>query len=391
MALPFFGKKPPPPPPPARKAGRPQAAAETGDASLSPRTELLSSLNFSGIGGGPPGEYADMVEVQEAGAGIGAVFEEAAILYANGDTSEAENVLCGVLDDPANRASEGLWMMLLDLYRLTGQQECFESRVLDYATRFERSPPPWEDLSPAAQTRASAIPVVNLAGVLSAQAATQFQQICVIGRKSGGIQINLARLRGMDDAGSTVFRQALAQLAADRVRTSLLNCETMIDMLSAQTGPGQAENRDVWVLLMELLQYTEDKDRFEQVALDYAITFEESPPSWEGRSVLEKSGEPAAEEAAGAGSGFALEGELAGASNDVIRNLAAFADTRQAVLVECARLRRVDFVCAGMLFNILTTLRAQGKQIELQNVNAMVAALLRVMGVDQVAHVTVRV
>ena len=45
---------------------------------------------------------------------------------------------------------------------------------------------------------------------------------------------------------------------------------------------------------------------------------------------------------------------------------------------------------AGTLFNILSTLRTQGKQIKLQNVNAMVAALLRVMGVDQVAQVMVR-
>ncbi len=389
MALSFFGKKPPPPP--ARREEKAKAPAKPEKASSGPRTELLSTLNFSGING--LDQYADMVEVEEVGAGIGAIFEEAAVLYANGNTDEAEKALCVVLDESSNTAGEGLWMMLLDLYKLTGQRQKFESRVLDYATRFERSPPPWEDLSSQSEQRkATATPTVNLAGTLSSQAATQFQQICVIGRKSGAIQINLSRLRGMDEAGSTIFRQALAQLATDRVKVSLLNCETMIDMLSAQVQPGQAENRDVWVLLMELLQYTEDKERFEQVALDYAITFEESPPSWEGRSaVLPKEDQEQAQEEDNASSGFALEGELIGASNDTMRKLAAFADERQKVAVECLRLRRIDFVSAGMLFNILSTLQTQGKSIELQNVNAMVAALLRVMSVDQVAHVTVRV
>jgi len=50
----------------------------------------------------------------------------------------------------------------------------------------------------------------------------------------------------------------------------------------------------------------------------------------------------------------------------------------------------MDFVSAGTLFNILATLQAQGKLVVLHKVNAMVAALLRVMGVDQVAQVTLR-
>ena len=87
---------------------------------------------------------------------------------------------------------------------------------------------------------------------------------------------------------------------------------------------------------------------------------------------------------------FRFDADLGAASNDALRRLAAFASERSEVVVDCARLRRIDFVCAGMLFNILSTLRAQGRLIALQNVNAMVGALLRVMGVDQVAHVTLR-
>ena len=63
---------------------------------------------------------------------------------------------------------------------------------------------------------------------------------------------------------------------------------------------------------------------------------------------------------------------------------------RNIELENVERLRRIDFVCAGTLFNILVTLQAQGKLVTLFNVNAMVAALLRVMSVDQVAHVTLR-
>ena len=81
---------------------------------------------------------------------------------------------------------------------------------------------------------------------------------------------------------------------------------------------------------------------------------------------------------------------LTGAGNYSLKQLAAFATERRQLRIDCTRLRRIDFVCAGTLFNILVTLQAQGKLISLVNVNAMVAGLLRVMSVDQVAHVTLR-
>lgn len=390
VALPFFGKKPPSTP-----AGQPSPAAPgagAGRPSISPRTEL-STLDFTGGDANRAlAQCAGMVEVQEVGAGIGAVFEEAAVLYANDNMVEAERVLNSVLDDVTNTAGEGLWMMLLDLYRLTGQRERFESRVLDYATRFERSPPPWEDLSSQPERRrADTAPLINLAGSLSGQAASQFQQVCVIGRKSGSIRIDLGRLRSVDDTGCTLLRNALVQLAADRVKVSMLNAAQLVNMLAGQVAPGRPEGRDAWLLMLDLLQYTGEHERFEELAVDYAITFEESPPSWEFKVQQQAVATASALEAdRSQDEGFRFEGELTGSSHDTIRKLAAFASQRQVVTVDCSRLRRIDFVGAGTLFNVLATLQSQGKLVDLQNVNAMVGALLRVMSVDQVAQVTLR-
>src|SRR5690606_33251816 len=134
---------------------------------------------------------------------------------------------------------EGRWMKLLDLYRLTGQRQRFESRVLDYATRFERSPPPWEGLSSqAARPRGEAVPLINLAGVLNGQVVPQFQQVRVIGRKSGAIRIDLTRLRSVDDEGCKLFLQLLQELAAERVKVSVLKCGQLVNMLAGQIAPG---------------------------------------------------------------------------------------------------------------------------------------------------------
>jgi anti-anti-sigma regulatory factor len=391
VVLPFFGKKPSSGTSTAGVRGAGAGRDAGAQQPVAPPAEL-STLDFTaGDASHALARCAGLVEVQEMDAGVGAAYEEAAVLYANGSVGDAEKVLNAVLDDPSGNAGEGLWMMLLDLYKLTGQRLRFESRVLDYATRFERSPPPWEDLtSQAARPRGDVAPLINLSGNLNGQAAPQFQQIGIIGRKSGTIRIDLTRLRSVDDDGCKLFLQLLQSLAADRVKVSVLKCSQLVNMLEGQVSAGRAENREAWLLMLEMLQYTGEEERFEQFAVDYAITFEESPPSWAPKVQEAMSASDAGATEEKVRDGFRLEGEITGSQGESIRKLAAYAAERQSVDVDCAQLRRMDFVSAGTLFNILATLQAQGKLVVLHKVNAMVAALLRVMGVDQVAQVMLR-
>lgn len=352
----------------------------------------LSTIDFSGEASVALADYAGMVRIQEVGPGIGATYEEAAVLYANGDLQDAEALLDAALSEEGGMAGEGLWMMLLDLYRLTGQRERFESRVLDYATRFERSPPPWDDLSKKAERpRSEAIPLINMVGNLAASAAEQLRQVRVIGQRSGAIRIDLKRVRSFDNEGCQLLLDVVTDLKRERTRVSLMNAAGLVENISGKVSPGTAEGRETWLLLLELLQHVGELERFENVALDYAITFEESPPSWENVEPA-RAAEAAVEveEAQRSEATFVLEGDVTHAGAETLRKLAAFASDRSSVEVDCGMLRRMDFVSAGTLFNILSTLRAQGKRVCLQNVNAMVAALLRVMGIDQVAQVMLR-
>ncbi len=388
VALPFFGKKPAPPRPAAAPDGRAPATEERP-----PPTEL-SGLDFSASDHGRSlARAAGLVEVQECGSGIGAPFEEAAVLYANGNDQEAQALLEAALTGEGD-VGEGAWLMLLDLYRLGGHRQRFESRVLDYATRFERSPPPWQDLSPAVVRAKTALaPRINLSGQLSAAAAKQFEQVAAIARQRGGVRLDVDKVRGVDDPGCAAWRRLLGQLAAEHIGVTLLNIQSLADLLAKRVEAGRAAGRDTWLMLLELLQYAGDQARFEKLAADYAVSFEASPPAWERCGAGGASAQRPAPVVAAAEEGpdgFAFEGEMTGASNETLKRLAGFASGRNQLRIDCSRLRRIDFVCAGTLFNILVTLRAQGKLVSLVNVNAMVAGLLRVMSVDQVAHVTLR-
>ena len=333
-----------------------------------------------------------MLEVQEVSTGIGSVCEEVAVLYANGNVRDAEALLDALLADPAHADNEWPWMMLLDLYRLSGQRERFEQRVIEFATRFERSPPPWRDLAAAAPRRAQggAAPALNLGTSLTAAQGRPIEQLVIIGEKSGAIRIDLQSVRSADDEGCTLLLEAIERLRRARVKVSLGKADRLADALSARLPVGTAQSRPAWLLLLELLQHCGDQERFEQRALDYAITFEESPPSWAPVQELPEAAQPRAERAAEPAGDLAFEGEITGGGSAVIGQLVTASEQRSALEVDCSRLRRMDFVSAGTLFNVLSTLQGQGCKVTLREVNAMVLALLHVMGVGQIARVIPR-
>lgn len=334
-------------------------------------------------------ECAGMVQVQEVSTGIGSVCEEVAVLYANGNTREAEALLDALLRDETHVVNEWPWTMLLDLYRLTGQRERFEARVIEYATRFERSPPPWHDLSAGVSSgrpRAGAT-AVNLSGVLGAGVSKQLAPYLVIGQKNGAVRIDLQTVRDADDEGCQEVLDAIARMRRDRIKVSLANTGRLAEALAGRIAAGTPEHRPTWHLLLELLQHGGDQDRFEQWALDYAITFEESPPSWAPVEAVPAAPEEKAEAGRPSDDALAFSGEITGGGSNVFGRLVELAEKHAELTVDCSALRRMDFVSAGTLFNVLSTLRARGKQVTLRDVNAMVLALLHVMGVGQVAKV----
>ena len=63
---------------------------------------------------------------------------------------------------------------------------------------------------------------------------------------------------------------------------------------------------------------------------------------------------------------------------------------RTRVQVDCSSLKRVDFVSAAALLNLAADLIREGKRLELDNVNQLVAALFEVMGISALAKITTR-
>ena len=123
--------------------------------------------------------------------------------------------------------------------------------------------------------------------------------------------------------------------------------------------------------------------------MDYAVTFEVSPPSWDpARVQAAPSGGAAActddSDVEGNGNAYCLQGEV---KNARFIDLKDFAADHDPVVLDCSNATRIDFVSAGALVNVLTPLKRQNKMVLIRNANRLVAELLKVVGVDAVARI----
>jgi hypothetical protein len=125
VALPFFKKGKDKTPSPAQKAA---PACRRIAAHRNPAD------HGDGMGSG--------IVVEETSGAPQSPVDEAAILYASGQSDMAERLLTNILPKGDRRA----WHMLFDLYAIQNREKEFERLALAYAMRFETSPPVWEKM-----------------------------------------------------------------------------------------------------------------------------------------------------------------------------------------------------------------------------------------------------
>lgn len=414
MAFSLFGKKPAPPPKPlaavrpaakpapqrpAPVAERPQPAvpakpaAATRPAAPPPVDEDdFGSLDFTtgdGLGGG------QSIQVQEVTNHIPAVVEQAAMLYSADQAEEA----CAVLEDAVKSGEElgvharRAWGMLFDLYQLLGNRPAFDALALAFAARFETSPPTWagdggdgRDDTLATGGRA----FVSLSGVLGAKVQDSLKQLLKVADKNPVVRLDVAKVTDADETGCALLHEALLNLKKHKKECVLGGAERLAGVLSKKTVPGQRENERAWLLLLELYQRLFQQQAFEDAAVNYAVTFEVSPPSWEAPKAKSAAVAPAVAAAVEAVEGYALEGDIAAAGADIFAPLRSYAEGREEVIVNCRNLIRMDFVSAGQLLNVVCTLIATGKRVRLRGANHLVAALWEVLGLDRMATIETR-
>ena len=293
------------------------------------------------------------------------------------------------LGDSAVRA----WGCLFELLQVLGRRPAFDALALTFARRFEKSPPAWsaaaEEGNTAAETTGGRAHV-SLSGVLNAGVGEVLKQTMKLAATSTMVRMDLAKLVDADNNGATLLMRAMAALKRAKKELVFGSPEHLAEILAAKLVPGERSNQEMWLLLLELHQQAFRQEAFEDAAVNYAVTFEVSPPSWEALPERHDDPPPATTPLPKA-EGFTLHDQVLGAGVAVFAPLEAALAGRDEFEIDARKLVRIDAVSAGHLLEALTRLHAAGKKLRLIGLSTLVAAYLETLGFQDVAELRARV
>ena len=313
------------------------------------------------------------------------VIEEIAIMFANDQMAVAEQMLLESLRD-VGRTERTVWWMLFDLYQVMGRQDDFDNVAIDYASQFETSPPTWSPPIAAGaeeDTFAGVTPTEVFAGVLDAQVAPRMERLLTLADSSQVLRLEFGRIQDVTPEGCQLMLDTLTALKKRERELIVAGASELEKLVRTTITIGERDASEApWLLLLALLQLMNREKDFEETAMDYCVTFEVSPPSFETQQHVATTNTITAPMRTEC---FLLPPVVNSGANALFDAIDAYAEQAPTLLIDCSRLTRVDYGAASAMLNRLRPI-AQEKKIEFRDMNHLVAALFRLLSYSEVAR-----
>jgi ABC-type transporter Mla MlaB component len=386
----LFGKKPVPIPAPV--AVKPKG----GDAPAKQGTPIpaANETPTPALDDYAPGDEAVIFETISAEAA--SIVDEAAVYYANSMPDQALNSLLQYIQLHPDSKEKQPWLMLFDLHQIQNNHKAFNELSLQFVEKFEQSAPIWRSTAVVAsvapkKTDAGLKNSVSMGNHLVKGAETD--KLCELVQGVGQVRISLGALSSVEQTGCKYLFECLKGCRKKSRIIQLDGVEILIELLKKQiaaNGSDPTEN-DTWQLLFELYQWLGLENAYEDLAIEYAVTYEISPPAWEAvkpdlAAAQEKSkpvetiSPPEFQDDA-----FLLRGIISESSQSQLSDLAAYAKDRKDVRINMANVPRVDFVAVGNVIGTLINLGQGGKTVSILETNELILALFHMMNVEEFA------
>jgi len=364
--------------------------------------------------------------------------EEAAICFANADWNGTQASLMELLAQRkkgALAAQHEVWMTLFDFYRATGQKGGFDALAIDYAACFGRSAPLWFSLpeqlglSDTQEADTNSTDTGQRALSWSAQPQLSAQSVAalrvLLTRAAPPWTFNWQRLTGIQPSAVKALAELFDSLGDSTEELRFIGVTTLHGILESYTQTGDnSGDPEWWHLRLAALRLTGQEETFENVAIDYCITYEVSPPSWlaprcsysddAGGKTTAQTADTAGGASTGFLTGFALTGmleaekpraavtpaplnhkaELTGhIEGDAAALLEPFGTQVQLglpLIVSCERLIRLDFAASGSVLNWAASQQAQGRTVQFTRLHRLAAVFFNTVGINEHAQILVR-
>ena len=396
----------------------------------------LSTVSFDVPGANPgnsaagaPSEFSSPFAVEVNEVQHDPELDEAVISFANADFAQCEEALQRLTGPSGSRGQHAeTWLVLFDLYRATGQQQRFESLAIEYAHQFGWSAPQWYSLPRLVADAQAEEPLFSAAAATQGHGdvgwlCPEHLDIEAVARlRSQTLQMPLPwvfdwhQLLRIDAEASMQLSMLFRLWAGQQLELRWIAGERLFSVLqeAAPTGVRDADPA-FWLTRLDALRLANRADQFDEAAIDYCVTYEVSPPSWEStRCKVHISGsslstrqpelsmiseistgfmESGTGEASPGGLEMAhveLSGQLIGDIGATLAKLQTEQSAAPIISISCARLIRVDFIAAGDLLNWVLSRRNENRSVHFVDTHRLVALFFGAMGINEHAKVQIR-
>lgn len=325
------------------------------------------------------------INVDHGAESIHSDVEQVAVLYANGHDQAVRPLLESLLGAYPGTDGLRLWLMLFDFLQLKGDRAAFEKLSVQFVEACEMSPPPWRAVMPNAPAPVTAVALCRLQGVLTGDDMSVLVPLTDALKAQRPLRVDCSGVLGCEDEIAGRLAEVLMSARRQRAVMVFEGVDGLISRLRSRVAAGEAKNARSWLLLLELLQRHGTQEEFEQCAIDFAVTFERSPPSWEAlpEPVLPAS---SVEELAPVDDAIYLSGDI---KNSRFDEVAAALTLHDQLVIDFSGVTRLDFSSAGQLANRLAPLKDRGREVTIRSPNHLVAELMAVVGINKYARIIV--
>ncbi|KQV85972.1 hypothetical protein [Pelomonas sp. Root1237] len=348
--------------------------------------------------------------------------DEAVIAFANADYENSERALTELVRPGGSRNLHGeTWLVLFDHYRATGAQGKFEALAVEYAQQFGLSAPQWFSMPKlvAESTRQSNRSPMAKASQVSwtAPSTVRAEDVTLLQKRSETLPMpwvfDWGPLEEIEIEAAIQMRQLFRVWAQQQVDQRWVGGDRFLNQLKELAPVGERDTDPVlWMLRLEALRLANRPDQFDEAAIDYCVTYEVSPPSWERAKCRVRIGGEGSSTNSPATSSMQSEaqstfldtsvaeaslaqlelmGQMSGDISDSLRTLSTEVGDASIINISCTKLIRLDFMAAGDLLNWVLQRRTENRMVVFTDAHRLVALFFGAMGINEHAKVKVRI
>ncbi len=379
--------------------------------------------------------------------------DEAVIAFANADFDQCEQCLLNLVHPGSSRHEHAdTWLVLFDFYRALDLPHKFDNLAVSYAQQFGVSAPQWyslpqrvadliesesagaapadasgarpslsealgpsddENTDPITEGREWDVPQPGwiAPSVVDPEALAQLRVALL--QLPRPWRIDWQGVNQVTPEAAHQLSQLLQQWAREPMELIWVGGQHLLNLLEELTPTGSRDADPAhWMLRLDLLRMVNQPVVFDEVAIDYCVTYELSPPSWEPTRCIVREQQDAVSAPTAPMSHVSdvttsfvesqlhqeisyvqvaalnLSGQLVGDIGATLQRLDDQLGASVSLEVDCSHLLRVDFIAAGDLLNWVLSRRAEQRQVCFLNPHRLVALFFGAMGINE--HATVK-